>query len=167
MTALTEAPTAAAPDEGISRHAWAVLAVSAAAVYVVFLDATIVNIAFPAISADFSEVTRSQLSWVLNAYAVVFGALLVTAGRLADDHGRKRLFLLGLAVFALASALCGLAPTAATLIAARVVQGVGGALLVPASLALLLPEFPLSKRATAVGMWAACGAIARKPRLRM
>jgi EmrB/QacA subfamily drug resistance transporter len=147
-------------DDAISAHAWKVLAVSAAAVYVVFLDATIVNIAFPAISADFSDVTRSGLSWVLNAYAVVFGALLVTAGRLADDHGRKRVFLLGLGVFALGSALCGLAPSAVTLIGARVVQGVGGALLVPASLALLLPEFPLSKRATAVGMWAACGAIA-------
>ena len=149
-----------AEPEAVSRHAWAVLAVSAAAVYVVFLDATIVNIAFPAISADFSDVTRSGLSWVLNAYAVVFGALLVTAGRLADDHGRKRVFLLGLGVFAVGSALCGFAPTAPALIAARVVQGVGGALLVPASLALLLPEFPLSKRATAVGMWAACGAIA-------
>jgi EmrB/QacA subfamily drug resistance transporter len=166
MTTLEVAPVAipaqpAAPaEESISRHAWAVLAVSAAAVYVVFLDATIVNIAFPAISADFSDVTRSGLSWVLNAYAVVFGALLVTAGRLADDHGRKRVFLVGLGVFAVGSALCGLAPSAQTLIAARVLQGVGGALLVPASLALLLPEFPLSKRATAVGMWAACGAIA-------
>jgi EmrB/QacA subfamily drug resistance transporter len=147
-------------EDAISRHAWAVLAVSAAAVYVVFLDATIVNIAFPAISADFSDVSRSGLSWVLNAYAVVFGALLVTAGRLADDHGRKHVFLAGLVVFAVGSVLCGFAPSATTLIAARVVQGVGGALLVPASLALLLPEFPLSKRATAVGMWAACGAIA-------
>jgi EmrB/QacA subfamily drug resistance transporter len=166
MTTLEVAPAAipaqpfAPQQETVSRHAWAVLAVSAAAVYVVFLDATIVNIAFPAISADFSDVTRSGLSWVLNAYAVVFGALLVTAGRLADDHGRKRVFLLGLGVFALGSALCGLAPSAPLLISARVVQGVGGALLVPASLALLLPEFPLSKRATAVGMWAACGAIA-------
>src|SRR5262245_22471525 len=134
MTAVATAPAAlpkAAPD-AISAHAWRVLAVSAAAVYVVFLDATIVNIAFPAISADFSDVTRSDLSWVLNAYAVVFGALLVTAGRLADDHGRKRVFLIGLAVFAVGSALCGFAPSAATLIAARVVQGVGGALLVPA-----------------------------------
>jgi EmrB/QacA subfamily drug resistance transporter len=162
MTALATRPELelTVDDTRISRHAWAVLAVSAAAVYVVFLDATIVNIAFPAISKDFSDVTRSGLSWVLNAYAVVFGALLVTAGRLADDHGRKRVFFAGLTVFAVGSALCGLAPSAALLIAARVVQGVGGALLVPASLALLLPEFPLSKRATAVGMWSACGAIA-------
>jgi EmrB/QacA subfamily drug resistance transporter len=161
VTAPAVIPAKPAPaEEAISRHAWAVLAVSAAAVYVVFLDATIVNIAFPAISRSFSDVSRSGLSWVLNAYAVVFGALLVTAGRLADDHGRKRVFLLGLGVFGIASALCGVAPSAGALIAARVVQGVGGALLVPASLALLLPEFPLSKRATAVGMWAACGAIA-------
>lgn len=166
MTTLDAAVGAAAvpaqrtSEDAITPHAWRVLAVSAAAVYVVFLDATIVNIAFPAISADFDDVTRSGLSWVLNAYAVVFGALLVTAGRLADDHGRKRVFLLGLVVFAVGSALCGLAPSAPLLIAARVVQGVGGALLVPASLALLLPEFPLSKRATAVGLWSACGAIA-------
>src|SRR5690348_11536271 len=135
----------AVADDAISRHAWKVLAVSAAAVYVVFLDATIVNIAFPAISKSFAGVSRSGLSWVLNGYAVVFGALLVTAGRLADDHGRKRVFLIGLGAFGLASALCGFAPTAQTLIAARVLQGVGGALLVPASLALLLPEFPIAK----------------------
>ena len=159
LASTADVPVVTRPD-AISAHAWKVLAVSAAAVYVVFLDATIVNIAFPAISADFSDVTRSGLSWVLNAYAVVFGALLVTAGRLADEHGRKRVFLLGLVVFGVGSALCGLAPTAPTLIAARVVQGVGGALLVPASLALLLPEFPLAKRATAVGLWSACGAIA-------
>ena len=140
--------TAPAIAEKIPAQAWKVLAVSAAAVYVVFLDATIVNIAFPAISADFSDVSRSGLSWVLNAYAVVFGALLVTAGGLADDHGRKRVFLLGLIVFAGASALCGIAPNVPLLVAARAVQAVGGALLVPASLALLLPEFPLAKRAT-------------------
>ena len=159
MTAMLNA---SAPGAAVTvdRHAWQVLAVSAAAVYVVFLDATIVNIAFPAISADFSGVTRSGLSWVLNAYAVVFGALLVTAGGLADDRGRKRVFLTGLVVFAAASALCGVAPSVPLLIAARALQAVGGALLVPASLALLLPEFPLAKRATAVGLWGAVGAVA-------
>ncbi|MCU1587208.1 MAG: drug resistance efflux protein, partial [Frankiales bacterium] len=86
MTVLAEP---AALVEPTPRRAWQVLAVSAAAVYVVFLDATIVNIAFPAISADFSHVSRGGLSWVINAYAVVFGALLVTAGGLADDFGRK------------------------------------------------------------------------------
>ncbi|MCW2673688.1 MAG: drug resistance transporter, EmrB/QacA subfamily [Frankiales bacterium] len=165
MTVLANpapAPEAAVPaaTDAIAPHAWKVLAVSAAAVYVVFLDATIVNIAFPAISASFPTVTRSGLSWVLNAYAVVFGALLVTAGGLADDRGRKRVFLAGLVVFAGASALCGVAPTVPLLVAARAFQAVGGALLVPASLALLLPEFPLSKRATAVGLWGAVGAVA-------
>ena len=157
MTAAMLAPGAV---ERIDPHAWRVLGVSAAAVYVVFLDATIVNIAFPAISADFSGVSRSGLSWVLNAYAVVFGALLVTAGRFADDRGRKRVFLAGLVVFALASALCGIAPTVPLLVGARAVQAVGAALLVPASLALLLPEFPAAKRATAVGLWGAVGAVA-------
>ena len=156
----TLAPTAAPATEPISPQAWRVLAVSAAAVYVVFLDATIVNIAFPAISADFHDVTRSGLSWILNAYAVVFGALLVTAGGLADDYGRKRVFLIGLVVFAAASALCGIAPSVPLLVAARAIQAIGGALLVPASLALLLPEFPLAKRATAVGLWGAVGAVA-------
>lgn len=155
--------TAAAPllvEDRISPRAWQVLGVTAAAVYVVFLDATIVNIAFPAISADFPDVTRGGLSWVLNAYAVVFGALLVTAGGLADDRGRKRVFLAGLVLFAAASALCGVAPSVPLLIAARALQAVGGALLMPASLALLLPEFPLAKRATAVGLWGAVGGLA-------
>jgi len=156
VTTVTAAPDAVVVD----RRAWQVLAISAAGVFVVFLDATVVNIAFPAMSADFAGTTRAQLSWVLNAYAVVFGALLVTAGRLADTRGRKRLFLLGLGVFAVASALCGLAPSVPLLVAARAVQAVGAALLVPASLGLLLPEFPAARRATAVGIWGAAGAVA-------
>ncbi len=146
--------------ERVPAHAWRTMAISAAGVFVVFLDTTVVNIAFPALSADFAGVTRAGLSWVLNAYAVVFGALLVTAGRLADDRGRKRVFLVGLGVFGVASALCGLAPSVALLVAARAAQAVGAALLVPASLALLLPEFPASRRAGAVGLWGAAGGAA-------
>ena len=160
MTAVTPAGTQAGEPVRIDPRAWKVLGVAAAGVYVVFLDATIVNIAFPALSADFAGTTRAGLSWVLNAYAVVFGALLVTAGRLADDRGRKRVFLAGLGVFAAASALCGLAPSVEALVAARALQAVGAALLVPASLALVLPEFPLEKRSTAVGLWGAVGAVA-------
>ncbi|MCW2778632.1 MAG: drug resistance transporter, EmrB/QacA subfamily [Frankiales bacterium] len=156
---MTTTVTTSGPDV-VPAHAWKVLAVSAAGVFVVFLDATVVNIAFPALSADFPDVSRAGLSWVLNAYAVVFGALLVTSGRLADARGRKRVFQAGLVVFALASALCGLAPTVPALVAARALQAVGAALLVPASLALLLPEFPVTKRATAVGLWGAVGAVA-------
>lgn len=144
----------------VPRRAWAVLAISAAGVFVVFLDATVVNIAFPALSADFPETTRAGLSWVLNAYAVVFGALLVTTGRLADDRGRKRVFLSGMVVFGIGSALCALAPSVGPLVGFRAVQAVGAALLVPASLALLLPEFPASRRAGAVGLWGAAGGVA-------
>lgn len=154
MTAVAPAPVAVDP------RAWRVLGVCMAGVFVVFLDATVVNIAFPALSADFAGTTRAGLSWVLNAYAVVFGALLVTAGRLADARGRRRAFLAGLVLFAVASGLCGLAPNVPLLVAARALQAVGAALLVPASLALLLPEFPVSKRATAVGLWGAAGAVA-------
>jgi EmrB/QacA subfamily drug resistance transporter len=153
-------PLPPAVAERVDPHAWKVLGISAAGVFVVFLDATVVNIAFPALSADFAGTSRAGLSWVLNAYAVVFGALLVTAGRLADARGRKRVFLAGLAVFAVASGLCGLAPSVEVLVAARALQAVGAALLVPASLALLLPEFPASKRATAVGLWGVAGAVA-------
>src|SRR3954462_145061 len=143
-----------------SPDAWRVFAVAAAGVFVVFLDATVVNIAFPALQAEFTGVTRAGLSWVLNAYAVVFGALLVTAGRLADDRGRKRVFLWGLLLFATASALCGIAQNVPMLVAARAVQAVGAALLVPASLALVLPAVPLAERATAVGLWGAVGGLA-------
>ena len=151
------APAAVLLDD---RQARQVLAVTAAGVYVVFLDTTVVNIAFPALQADFTDVTRAGLSWVLNGYAVVFGALLLTAGRLADSRGRRRMFLLGLTVFGAASALCGLAPDVASLVAARALQAVGAALLVPASLALLLTAYPPEKRSTAVGLWGAVGALA-------
>lgn len=100
---------AAAAD--VPRRGWQVLAVTSAGVFIVFLDATVVNIAFPAISADFSGASRAGLSWILNAYAVVFGALLLTAGRLADDYGRRRVFMAGLLAFAGASVLCGRSPT--------------------------------------------------------
>ncbi len=144
----------------VPRRAWQVLAVTAAGVFIVFLDATVVNIAFPAISEDFTGVSRAGLSWILNAYAVVFGALLLTAGRLADDHGRRRMFVTGLIAFAAASVLCGLAPNVPLLVAARALQAIGAALVVPASLALLLPEFPASRRAGVVGLWGAAGALA-------
>jgi EmrB/QacA subfamily drug resistance transporter len=141
-------------------HRWKVLLVTAVAVFMAFLDVTIVNIAFPDIQASFPDTSRASLSWVLNAYNIVFAALLVPAGRLADLVGRKRLFFVGLFVFMGASALCGLAPSVPFLVAARVLQAVGGALLVPTSLGLLLPEFPPQMRATATSIWGATGAVA-------
>jgi len=142
------------------RHRWQVLAVTAVAVFMSFLDVTIVNIAFPNLRADFATTPLPVLSWVINGYGVVFAAALIPAGRLADRIGRRRLFLAGIVVFLLASALCGLAPNPAVLIAARVLQALGAAAVVPTSLALLLPEFPLAQRATATAIWGATGAVA-------
>jgi EmrB/QacA subfamily drug resistance transporter len=124
------------------------------------LDLFIVNVAFPDLARDFQGTELSTLSWVLNAYTIVFAALLVPAGRWADAFGRKRVFLTGLALFVAASAACAAAPSVGALIALRVVQAAGAALLLPASLALLLPEFPPEKRSIAVAIWAASSAVA-------
>ncbi|HEY7633068.1 MAG TPA: DHA2 family efflux MFS transporter permease subunit [Thermoleophilaceae bacterium] len=139
---------------------WKVLLVTAVAVFMGFLDVTIVNIAFPDIRASFPDDSLAGLSWVLNAYNIVFAALLVPAGRVADIVGRRRLFFVGLLTFLAASAVCGAANSVEMLVAARVVQAVGAAILVPTSLGLLLPEFPLEQRATATALWGATGAVA-------
>jgi EmrB/QacA subfamily drug resistance transporter len=142
---------------------WKVLLVTSVAVFMGFLDVTIVNVAFPSIRHAFPDAPVAGLSWVLNAYNIVFAALLVPAGRLADLVGRRRLFFVGLGVFLAASAACGLAPSVAVLVGARAVQAVGAALLVPTSLGLVLPEFPLERRATATALWGATGGIAAAP----
>jgi EmrB/QacA subfamily drug resistance transporter len=141
-------------------HRARVAAIVSVGVFVASLDLFIVNIAFPDIQADFAGTSLASLSWVLNAYAIVFAALLVPAGRWADRTGRKRAFLGGLALFTLASAACAAAPSIGVLVAARVVQAAGAAVLMPASLGLLLPEFPPEKRGLAIGLWAAVGGTA-------
>src|ERR1700712_1168763 len=141
-------------------HRARVAAIVSVGVFVASLDLFIVNIAFPDIQRDFSGTSLASLSWVLNAYAIVFAALLVPAGRGADRTGRKRAFLGGLALFTLASALCAIAPSIGVLVAARVIQAAGAAVLMPASLGLLLPEFPPEKRGLAIGLWAAVGGTA-------
>jgi EmrB/QacA subfamily drug resistance transporter len=141
-------------------HRWRVLIVVSAAVFMASLDLFIVNIAFPAIQRDFGGTSLGSLSWILNAYAIVFAALLVPAGRTADRLGRKRSFIAGLSLFTLASALSAAAPSVELLVAARVLQAVGAASLFPTSLALLLPEFPPEERRKAVSIWAAVGAVA-------
>lgn len=128
--------------------------------FLAFLDATIVNTAFPSIATSFADASLAQLSWVLDAYFIVLAALLVPAGGLADRFGRKRVFLAGTLLFAAASLACALAPSWQLLVAARVVQGAGAAIVVPVSLALILPEFPVARRAAAVGMWGASAALA-------
>jgi len=137
-----------------------VAAIVSVGVFVASLDLFIVNIAFPDIQRDFAGTSLASLSWILNAYAIVFAALLIPAGRWADRTGRKRAFLLGMSLFTLASAACAAAPSVGFLIAARVAQAAGAALLFPTSLGLLLPEFPPERRQVAIGMWAAVGGAA-------
>jgi EmrB/QacA subfamily drug resistance transporter len=139
---------------------WKVLMVTGAAFFMAFLDVTIVNVAFPSVEKAFPEASVAELSWVLNAYNIAFAATLLPAGRLADLLGRRRVFFIGLGVFLAASAVCGVAPSVEVLVAARAVQAVGAALLVPTSLALLLPEFPPERRATATALWGAVAAVA-------
>ena len=143
-----------------SEIPWPVFAVTVAAAFMVALDLSIVNVAFPSIRRSFPDVSTASLSWVLAAYSVVFGALLLGAGRIADRSGRRRIFLLGLLVFTVGSLLCGIAPSAWLLIGGRVVQAIGAALLMPASLALLLTATPPAARAQAVAMWGGISALA-------
>jgi NTE family protein len=142
-----------------SRDRSLALWVSLLAAFLAFLDVTIVNVAFPSIRQSFSGATLPELSWVLNAYNVVFAALLLPAGRVADVIGRGRVFVAGIIVFTLASLLCAAAPSLVTLIAARVVQAAGAAVLVATSLALVLELFPPERRATGVGIFGAVAAV--------
>ena len=138
----------------------AVLLIVCAGVVVVTIDLFIVNIAFPAIARSFGGTSLSTLSWVLNAYAIVFAALLIPAGRLADRSSRKGGFLLGVAVFTVASALCAAANGVGFLVAARILQAAGAALLMPSSLGLLLAAYPPEGRTRAVRIWAATSGVA-------
>jgi EmrB/QacA subfamily drug resistance transporter len=136
----------------MARSPWPTFVVCAVASYITTLDLSVVNVAFTEIAKSFSNVTRGQLSWIVTGYAILFGALLVVAGQTADRIGRKRVFLLGIGLFLLGSALCGAAPTLSVLIGGRIVQGAGGALLLPASTGLLLGAFDVDKR-TQVISW--------------
>ena len=123
-----------------------------------FIDGMIVNLALPQIQADL-EATLADAQWIVEAYLLILAALLLVGGSLGDRYGRKRIFLLGVAVFSLASAWCGLAPNVSQLIVARAAQGLGGALLVPGSLAILAAAFPKDRRGKAIGTWSAFTAV--------
>jgi EmrB/QacA subfamily drug resistance transporter len=138
---------------------WLVLVVLVTGFFMIMLDTTIVNVAIPAMSAGLNT-TLDQILWVLNAYILVYAVLLITAGRLGDLYGQRNLFAIGLAIFTLASALCGFAQNANELIAARVFQGVGGALLTPQTLAILTTLFPPERRGAAFGIWAGVAGLA-------
>src|SRR5437016_3740189 len=123
------------------------------------LDTTIVNVAIPAMSTALNT-TLDQILWVLNAYVLVYAVLLITAGRLGDLYGQRSLFAIGLFIFTVASALCGLSQDPAQLIAARILQGVGGALLTPQTLAILTSIFPPERRGAAFGIWGGVAGLA-------
>jgi EmrB/QacA subfamily drug resistance transporter len=136
-----------------------VLLLTSVGVYLVALDVSVLNVAFGSLVDEFGSDRRTLLTWVFSAYNIAFAAALLSAGRAADRFGRKRAFLLGVGVFSLGSVLCGIAPSAELLIGARVLQGIGGALVLPSSLALVLPEFPVERRSAAIGVWGAVGGI--------
>ena len=138
---------------------WLVLLVLTTGFFMIMLDTTIVNVAIPAMSAGLNT-TLDQILWVLNAYILVYAVLLITAGRLGDLYGQRRLFAIGLLIFTVASALCGISQNPTELIAARIVQGVGGALLTPQTLAILTTIFPPERRGAAFGVWGGVAGLA-------
>ena len=151
--------TSLRPDAA-QRMRWPILAVVSAAAFMANLDLFIVNVAIPAINDSFPDATLGQISWVLNAYTVVFAAGMVPAGRLADHFGRRRFLLAGVALFVAASVLCGIAPALWVLVAGRTLQALGAALIVPASLGLVTSVFPRSQHRMVVGIWAGVAALA-------
>ena len=157
MTAAVDAPAlrAATPVSP-----WPEFWVASIATFLVSLDTTMLFAAFDPLRHAFADASTADLSWVLNAYTVVYATMLIPAGGLADTHGRKRIFLIGVALFLAASAACGLAGSVGWLIAARVAQAVGAALLTPASLSIVLAAFPQDKRAVVVSLWGAVGGLA-------
>jgi EmrB/QacA subfamily drug resistance transporter len=138
---------------------WWTLAAVAIGLFMIMLDNTVVNVALPSIQAELG-ISISELEWVVNAYALTFGVLLLIGGKLADLLGRRAIFIAGLVVFTGASLWCGFAGGAASLIAARTVQGVGAALMNPATLSIITATFPPRQRGTAIGIWAGVSALA-------
>jgi EmrB/QacA subfamily drug resistance transporter len=146
------------PDRAASRRR-AVFLIVWGGVLVAFLDATIVNVAFPDLERSFAGASRSGLSWVINGYNIVFAALLVPAGAIADVLGRRRVFVIGLLVLIVASLMCAAAPSPATLVGARILQAVGAAAVIPTSLALVLAQSAAGERAVAASLWAAAAGV--------
>jgi len=141
-----------------NRRWWTLAAVSVG-LFMIMLDNTVVNVALPSIRADLG-ISISELEWVVNAYALTFGVLLLTGGKLADLLGRRAIFTAGLLIFTGASLWCGLAGNAGSLIAARSVQGAGAALMNPATLSIITATFPPRQRGAAIGIWSGVSALA-------
>lgn len=154
---MVTTPPAAEVRMGTPPGRW-VLVATIAGSGMAMLDATVVNIALPEIGRDLGA-DFTTLQWIVNAYTLTLASLILLAGALGDRFGRRRVFLVGVVWFALASLLCGLAPTAEVLVAARALQGIGGALLTPGSLAIISSSFVGTDRARAVGAWSGLGGV--------
>jgi EmrB/QacA subfamily drug resistance transporter len=138
-------------------HRWRILAVVATAFFMTILDVSIVNVALPSIGRDL-DFARGDLQWVITAYAITFGGFLLLGGRAADLLGRRRVFIVGVALFTIASLVCGLAQSEGMLIASRAVQGLGGAIISPAALSIVMTSFEEgADRNKALGVWGALG----------
>ena len=146
--------------EGVPRSAWLTLAVVSAAVFMVSIELTIIALALPEIRASLPGSSTAAVSWVVNIYSIVVATLLLLSGWLADRYGRKRIFRAGLLIFAVGSLAAGAASSTGVLIAARVLQAVGGSMQYPAGMALLLTAFPQHRRQFAIGMWSAMAGLA-------
>ena len=154
------ASTVAAKSEALDTRRWWVLAAVSLAAFMTYLDNNIVNVAIPTIQHSL-HLSVSGLEWVVSSYLLTVAGLLLAGGRLADVFGRRRLFLIGMVIFTLSSLAAGLAGSGGVLIASRAVQGVGAALLMPATLAIIMATFTNAReRSTAIGIWAAAGALA-------
>ena len=138
---------------------WLTLAAVSFGLFMIMLDNTVVNVALPSIQRDL-DADLSELQWIVTGYALTFAALMLVGGKLADAYGRRLIFVVGIAVFTVASLLCGLADSGEMLIAARVLQGAGAALMNPATLSIIAATFPPRERGTAIGIWAGVSALA-------
>jgi EmrB/QacA subfamily drug resistance transporter len=141
-----------------NRKWWTLAAVSFG-LFMIMLDNTVVNVALPSIERSL-HISIAQLEWIVTAYALVFAALMITGGKLADLYGRRRIFVVGLAIFTLSSLACGFAPSSGFLIGARGFQGIGAALMNPATLSIITATFPPKQRGQAIGIWAGVSAMA-------
>lgn len=156
-------PPATAPHEtaapGEDRAKWLTLVAVSIAFFMLGVNNTLVNVALPTIQRAF-DASTSSLEWIINGYSLTLAVLVVTMGKLGDLFGRKRLFLIGMAIFTLASLLSALAPSLNALVACRIVQGIGGAIVMPATLSLITATFQGRERATAISLWSAVGGLA-------
>jgi EmrB/QacA subfamily drug resistance transporter len=158
---MTERMNAAAGRLALNddNRRWWTLAAMCFALFMIMLDNTVVNVALPSIQRDL-HANLSSLEWTINAYTLSFAVLLITGGRLGDIFGRRRMFLAGVVIFALSSAAIGLSPSDAWLVGGRAVQGIGAALMMPATLSIITNAFPPQERGKAIGTWAGVSALA-------